>query len=130
MGALAAERDALAAAAADLEQDRACAAHGEAVAAAEARHLRALVEFLEARAQPKGAAAVLWPKAVSNGAYAHHTVTSARSLPFWQLMHCPKLLAGRAVSEMEALKCAHRFMLPEHSALMHLMDKAETYWLT
>lgn len=50
MGALTAERDALAAAAADLEQDRACAAHGEAVAAAEARHLRALVDFLEARA--------------------------------------------------------------------------------
>lgn len=50
MGALTAERDALAAAAADLEQDRACAAHGEAVAAAEVRHLRALAEFLEARA--------------------------------------------------------------------------------
>ena len=54
MGALTAERDALAAAAADLEQDRACAAHGEAVAAAEARHLRALVDFLEARAGPQG----------------------------------------------------------------------------
>ncbi len=52
MSALAAERDALAAAAADLETDRACAAHGEAVAQAEVRHLRALAEFLEARAAP------------------------------------------------------------------------------
>jgi len=45
VSALAAERDALAAAAADLETDRACAAHGEAVAQAEVRHLRALAEF-------------------------------------------------------------------------------------
>ena len=52
VGALTVERDALAAAAADLEQDRACAAHGEAVAQAEVRHLRALAEFLEARAAP------------------------------------------------------------------------------
>ncbi len=56
VGDLAAERAALATAAADLEQDRACAAHGEAVAAAEARHLRATVDSLEARTR-----APAWP---------------------------------------------------------------------